>query len=81
MWLYVQFFFFLFTFLWTVTILRVTHSDDFDARLNFFRLTQNSEQGGGEVLEDDGESGAFHTFVLIARSGTGWSKRCPGRRQ
>lgn len=43
------------TFLWTVTILRFTRSDDFDARLNFFRLTQNSEQeGGGECWKTTG---------------------------
>lgn len=66
----------------TVTSLRFTHSHDFDARVNFFRLNQNSTRGKKSAGRRKGtQSRACHTFILIARSWTGLSEPCPGRRQ
>lgn len=66
----------------TVTSLRFTHSHDFDARVNFFRLNQNSTRGKKSAGRRKGtQSRACHTYILIARSWTGLSEPCPGRRQ
>lgn len=64
----------------TVTSLRFTHSHDFDARVNFFRLNQNSTRKKCWKTKGNPISCISH-FHLNCSELNRLSEPCPGRRQ